>query len=126
MAKTNLLAHDLGTEASKLLALERFAVKVGPHLIGGTANDRKVAFFDLIGQKEAANVQGSRTLTCALATISLEENRTFVVLKQCILLNVEALVFYEELGPQNHCRRVISAYQLGIGAAPGVELLLAR
>ena len=82
-------------------------MKVGPHFIGRAINNRKVASFDLIGQKEVTNVQSSRTLTCALATINLEENGTFIVLEQYILLDIKALVFHEELGPQNHHGRVV-------------------
>ena len=99
-------------------------MKVAPHFIGRAIFDGQIASLNLIGEKKVTNIQSSRTLAGTLSAVRLEQDRTLVVLIQNILLDIVSLMLHKKLGPQNHDRRVIGAYQLGIGAALGVQLLL--
>ena len=75
-----LLAHDNVSKVSEFVSAKWFCHVVSDHIVRGTVHNGKVAFGNLIGEKEISNIDGSGALTGAPLAILLKEDGTLVVL----------------------------------------------
>jgi hypothetical protein len=121
-----VVCHDEGSELLKQFSLQGFTHVVSTHLHGGQILNIQVVLGHLITQEEVPNIQSPCPLTGTLLAIGFQNNGTLVVLVEDVVLDGVSLCLHEELGPQYHSDRIISANQLSLGAASGDELLLAR
>jgi hypothetical protein len=98
---------------------------VSNHVSHGTPYYRHLFLYYYIGDEEKPNVD----VLCALAARSLsiiffQTNRTFVVLKQNIVLDAIALRLHEILCPTDLRHEVVSSHDFRFRGASSIELLL--
>ena len=93
------MSHNQFPKFLKLGALQWFGEEVANHLGGWAKFNGQVALFNLVGQEEVTNVEGTSSLARTSLTISLKQDCGLVVLKQNVLLDFVTLGLHEKFSP---------------------------
>ena len=115
----NCQMHYLLMEAIELGSMQGSGQVISNHLVCWTIFDVSVAFGLLISNVEVSDVQMMRVHASTLASISLEQHGTFVVLREDIFLDWISLCLKKSLCPYHWGDDFVSSYH-----STSVELLV--
>ena len=103
--------------------MQGFCLVISDHLVGWTIFNVNVTFDLLIRKVEVLDVEMTRALACTLASISLEQHSTFIVLVWDILLDWISLCSEEQSCPHRLGDIFISGNNFHFGRTSGVHTL---
>jgi hypothetical protein len=104
---------------------EGFSRKICDHVSCRTPNDRCFVVANLISDEEIANIHMLCAFTARSFPVFLEENGTLVVLVNDVVIDHVTLGFHKVSRSAYYSwHEVVRSNYLGLGGAPGVELLL--
>jgi len=123
--RDDVVSEEHATHEIEWFALKWRGVAIRNHFVGSTAVNFDVSCFNLVGQMKITNVEGTGAFSGAALAVFQWKDSAFVVLVENVGLDFVALGFHEKFGPENKLRHVVCANKFGLGAAAGVEFLLA-
>jgi hypothetical protein len=115
------MSHNLSSKFRKKFTLEGLGHVVRQHKFRGAIKDFKVSLFNLIRQKEIADVEGTSALGRTLLTILEQKDSAFVVLEKDVLFNRVALSRHKIHRPENKRRGVVRANEFTFSGAASIE-----
>jgi hypothetical protein len=96
------MSHDFFPKFLKQFSLQWFCHVISDHLQSGAVLNSHISLLNLVCQKEITDIERTSSLAQTSLTICFQQDSTLVVLIQDVLLDLIALSFHKQLGPQNH------------------------